>query len=69
LDHYASFGPALPLRAGRIILVDEVVTRGSTALGAAWRLLEAMPDVSIMLLALARTVPIRPCRASWTSCG
>jgi hypothetical protein len=26
LEHYASFGPALPVGAGRIILVDDVVT-------------------------------------------
>jgi hypothetical protein len=57
LEHFASLGPALPVGAGRIILVDDVVTRGSTALGAAWRLLEAMPDVEVALFALARTVP------------
>jgi hypothetical protein len=32
------------------------VTRGSTALGAAWRILEAMPEANVKLFAMARTV-------------
>ncbi len=57
MDHYRSFGPAVPVRTDRIILVDDVVTRGSTALGAAWRILEAMPEVGVALFAVARTLP------------
>lgn len=56
LEHYNSFAPVLPVRASTIILVDDVVTRGSTALGAAWRILDAMPTVNIKLFAMARTV-------------
>lgn len=56
LEHHGSFAPVLPVRASTIILVDDVVTRGSTALGGAWRILEAMPEANVKLFAMARTV-------------
>ena len=62
LDHWGSFAPVLPVRTDRIILVDDVVTRGSTALGATWKILEAMPDVDIKLFAIARTMADREVR-------
>lgn len=55
-EHYNSYKPALPIHANSIILVDDVVTRGATALGAAWRILEAIPEVDIKLFAVARTI-------------
>lgn len=57
MGHYQSFAPVLPVRTNTIILVDDVVTRGSTGLGAAWRILDAMPDVDVKLFAMARTMP------------
>ena len=39
----------------RILLVDDVVTMGSTFLGSAWSLLEAYPDVEIRAFAAMRT--------------
>jgi len=56
-DHYDSLGVLLPPpSAKRIVLVDDVITRGSTALGAAWRLLDMLPDAVITTFAIARTV-------------
>lgn len=40
----------------RIVLVDDVVTRGATFLGAAARLAEHLPDVEIQCFALVRTI-------------
>ncbi len=40
----------------QITLVDDVITRGHTMLGAAWRLHEAFPDSRIMSFAAMRTV-------------
>ena len=62
-DHYSSFR-AVPVKAERIILVDDVVTRGSTALGAAWRLLEVMPVAQVKLFAVARTMRDHEVRGS-----
>lgn len=56
LAHYESFAPVLPARTSTIILVDDIVTRGATALGAAWCILDAMPEVSVKLFAMARTM-------------
>jgi orotate phosphoribosyltransferase len=39
----------------RVLLVDDVITRGATLIAAAARLREAFPDVSIQAFALART--------------
>lgn len=56
-EHYESLAVLYPIRADRIILVDDVITRGSTALGAAWRIFEAMPGTEIKVFAIARTLP------------
>jgi hypothetical protein len=57
-EHFESLELLLPPPNARcIVLVDDVITRGSTALGAAWRLLERLPEVEIKAFAVARTVP------------
>ena len=55
-QHRRSFALEPPLGFGRsrIVLVDDVVTRGCTILGAALRLREAIPDADINAFALAR---------------
>lgn len=55
-EHYNSLAPAIPIQSDSIILVDDVITRGSTALGAAWRVLEAMPAATVKVFAMARTL-------------
>lgn|SRR5579875_502818 len=42
--------------AKEIVLVDDIITRGHTMLGAAWRLLEAFPNVRIRGFAAMRTI-------------
>ena len=39
-----------------VVLVDDVITRGSTALGVANRLLEAFPDVTVRAFSAIRTI-------------
>ncbi len=57
-EHYDSLEMLLaPPTAKAIVLVDDVITRGATALGAAWRILEGMPEVDVKVFAIARTVP------------
>jgi predicted amidophosphoribosyltransferase len=43
-----------------IVLVDDVVTKGSTALAAAFRLAECYPEASITLFAAVRTKGLVP---------
>ena len=54
--HYASLGIGEPTLLGvrKITLVDDVVTRGSTIMGAAARILETWPDARIQAFAVAR---------------
>lgn len=40
----------------KILLVDDVITRGHTFLGAAWRVAEKYPNYEILAFALIRTV-------------
>lgn len=40
----------------RIILVDDVITRGRTAYACAWRLSEAFPEAEINVFAVIRTM-------------
>ena len=59
-DHYASFAVAC-VRAGlgppaRLVLVDDVITRGRTLLAGAARLREAFPQAEILGFALLRTL-------------
>jgi len=44
----------------RLLLVDDVVTRGRTLLGAAMRLREAFPDAEVRAFALMRTMGLVP---------
>lgn len=57
LDHYRSFKLERSLleSSGPFVLVDDVVSRGSTMLGAACRLREAFPEAKLLCFAMART--------------
>ena len=66
-QHHASFAVTrLPTFAGpsaapsRILLVDDVITRGRTILAAAARLHEAFPNADIRAFALIRTMGFLP---------
>jgi adenine/guanine phosphoribosyltransferase-like PRPP-binding protein len=55
--HYESFlieQPAMPL--DRIVLIDDVVTKGRTLLAAASRVHDAFPGAQIRAFALVRTM-------------
>lgn len=54
-QHYASFSVETLTGADDLVLVDDVVTRGATLLGAANRLAERFPDAKIRAFALVRT--------------
>jgi hypothetical protein len=69
--HYESFRlELLKLRPERVILIDDVITKGRTLLAAAARVREALPDAQIGAFALLRTrglIPdlrnlLEPCR-------
>jgi len=45
---------------GRLILVDDVVTKGSTFLGAARRLQASYPEAKICAFAAVRTLGLQP---------
>ena len=56
-DHYETIGVHLQLEPmQRIVLVDDVITRGATMLGAASRLAEAYPEAEIRAFAMIRTM-------------
>jgi hypothetical protein len=58
ITHFSTMGIVTPLHEPdptKIILVDDVVTRGATAMGAAARLREKFPRATIKLFAIART--------------
>lgn len=58
-QHRESVGviPHLPLGfAGRLVLVDDVVTRGSTLLGCALAIADVYPDAEVEAFAVARTL-------------
>jgi hypothetical protein len=70
-SHYDSFRMEPPaFHAARVVLIDDVVTRGRTLLAAASRVREALPGAEIRAFALLRTlgrVPgvrtlLQPCR-------
>jgi adenine/guanine phosphoribosyltransferase-like PRPP-binding protein len=59
--HYASMSAEPDFEVGeRIVIVDDVVTKGSTALAAASRIAELYPDSSVVLFALIRTKGLVP---------
>ncbi|GBC69084.1 hypothetical protein HRbin01_00775 [archaeon HR01] len=70
-EHYNSLScdTLLSPRFSRVVLVDDIITRGHTALGAAWRVAEAYPELEISLFALIRTVS-NPAKFSriWDPC-
>ena len=56
-SHYDSFRMEPPaLHPARIVLVDDVITKGRTFLAAASRVREAFPDTEIRAFALLRTL-------------
>ena len=60
--HYESFlidHPAVPPE--RIVLIDDVVTKGRTLLAAASRVHDAFPEAQIRAFALVRTMGFIPC--------
>ncbi len=75
--HYSSFRMESPsIQPRRVILIDDVITRGRTLLAAAARAQEALPDAEIRAFALLRTKGLvagvdhllEPCRGEirWT---
>jgi predicted amidophosphoribosyltransferase len=59
--HYESFlieEPAMPLE--RIVLIDDVITKGRTLLAAASRIHDAFPGAQIRAFALVRTMGLTP---------
>ena len=59
LDHYESLevpAPVSLLGIERVVLVDDVITRGATLLGAASRLQESVGPVEVSGFALVRTI-------------
>jgi predicted amidophosphoribosyltransferase len=59
-QHYESFAVATAWSAtgtpSRIVIVDDVITKGRTILAAAMRLYEAFPNADIRAFALVRTM-------------
>jgi hypothetical protein len=60
-QHYDSFAVAYSgAPPSRILLVDDVITRGRTTFAAALRLHEALPNADIRAFALVRTMGLLP---------
>ena len=56
-DHYKSFSVEMKLVPfTNLTLVDDFVTRGSTLIGCAARLVESYPDATVLSFAFARTI-------------
>ncbi|MGH8134415.1 MAG: phosphoribosyltransferase [Steroidobacteraceae bacterium] len=57
-EHYESFGVTGPpgVAADRIVLVDDVITKGRTLFAAAARMQDALPHADIRAFALIRTL-------------
>lgn len=56
IEHYESMGVETLVEPKEIVLVDDVITRGATILGAASRVTEAFPSVKIRAFAVMRTI-------------
>ena len=57
IDHFETIDVHLQLEPmERIVLVDDIITRGATMLGAASRLAEAYPEAEIRAFAMVRTM-------------
>jgi hypothetical protein len=58
-DHFHSFGVSgSPLPSDRILLIDDVVTKGRTLLAAAAYLRQAFPEMHVQAFALLRTMSL-----------
>lgn len=56
-DHYRTINVQKPLnKPSKIVLIDDVITRGSTLLGAANRLADVFPNTPIYAFAAMRTI-------------
>jgi hypothetical protein len=56
-DHYRTISVQKPInQPSKIILIDDVITRGSTLLGVANRLADVFPDTPIYAFAAMRTI-------------
>ena len=56
-QHYDSMKvKKLSFKPKKIVLVDDVITRGATALGAINKLVESFPDANIHVFAVMRTI-------------
>jgi len=58
--HYDTIAVELGLATSRITIVDDVLTKGNTLLGAATRLAEAYPNADIAAFGLIRTMGFIP---------
>jgi len=57
-EHYNTIAVVEKLHAvtAPVVLVDDVITRGSTLMGAYWRLLETHPSADVRAFTVARTL-------------
>ena len=58
--HYETIAVELGLATSRITIVDDVLTKGNTLLGAATRLTEGFPNADIAAFGLIRTMGLIP---------
>jgi hypothetical protein len=59
-QHYESFSVRSPVPVSRLVLVDDVITKGRTLLAAAARLQAEMPQADIRAFGLMRTRGFQP---------
>lgn len=69
-EHYDTMTVTIPVgRPARVVLIDDVITRGATIAGAAARVRDVLPDADVVAFTMARTVnhfngSIDPCRGT-----
>ena len=57
IDHYKTMSVQKPIsQPSKILLIDDIITRGSTLLGAANRLLDIFPYTPMLAFAAIRTI-------------